>query len=346
MKRLLLTCAVSLAFVSSVTAQTRTLVENFRNVNCGNCREPDIEFEHWIEENHVNRPVDVIYYHNEITDVNDPFYKASQGDVDVRSKDLYKVSSNPRVFVQGVDAGTTVNEWKDFVQQAAGIPRQANLTFSELQSLGDNKYSFKINMTNASSQPAKLFVALTESGIVYNNTKLYLNPPSGKWDNIFRKMLPNAEGSNPSTGNIEMTLQFDLTGKNYNIANMQAIAFAQSPSPIQQGSNSFLIYGHAVQSLAPLADVAPDAPKGFSLKTMGNPFVNSTSLEVRLGGYHHLRMEMFDMTGKQVETLVNAPMTEGLYLFSPNAANLPAGTYLVNAYTDGNFAGQLKLIKQ
>jgi hypothetical protein len=347
MKRLLLWCAASLLFANltdTAWSQSRVLVENFRNVNCGNCREPDIQFEEWVHQMEGTIGVDVIYVHNEITDINDPFYKESKGDVDFRDNEIYKVGSNPRVFVQGYDAGDQLGDWKTYVQAAAAQPRPVAISISEVKSLGNNQYSFKANIQNNSGRPMAIYAALLESGIVYDNPKLYLNPPSGVWDNIFRKMLPDEDGSDPMTGSAEMTFTFDLTGKTWNIENMKAIVFAQSITAEQGAPTSYLIGGHAVQEFS-FGSVDPSVASRFSMKSVVNPTAGSPKIELRTKGHSHVRVDLIEMTGKKIETLVDNAMPEGLYIIG-SQKELVAGTYLLNAYSDGQFAGQIKIVKQ
>lgn len=352
MKRLLqfglLSIGLSLGATQSAYAQIPSvLVENYRNDNCGNCRIPDIEFEGWIEENKSNVHIDILYLHNEITDPQDPFYLESKNDVQYRSGvNFYNISSNPRVMVQGFDAGTTIGDWKTFVGFAAQQPKQATVTVSELKSLGNDQYSMKVNATNSSGQQVRVYAALMESGIIFDNQKAYGNPPSGKWDHIFRKMLPDRDGSPDFGASTEQTLTFSLADKNWNLANMQAVVFVQDVAKIS--GNSRPIYGHTVVDLSPLAQggaVEPVKLAGFSLKSLSNPFTTSAPIEVRLGQYGHLRVEMYDMTGKMISTLADNSLAEGVYEFN-TGSDLVAGTYLVNAFVDGNYAGQVKIVKQ
>lgn len=343
MKRFLQTLLLSLCLVTGVQAQPAVIIENFRNVNCGNCREPDIQFEQWLEANKSSFHADVIYYHNEITDPQDPFYLASRTDVDFRSKTFYVIPANPRVYVQGFDAQETISTWQQAVQAAAAQQSKAAVTITELESLGSNRYSFKASVVNSSGEQIKLLAALTESGINYENAKAYGNPPSGKWDNIFRKMLPDRDGSDPIGASGEQTFTFDLTGKNWDITKMKAVVFAQSVNAVN--ANSRIIWGHSVASFASL-DVAEDAPAGFSLKAVANPFTNHAPIEIRMGAYGHLRVEMIDMTGKKIATLADHSLSEGLHNFAASGIELVTGTYLINAFVDGNFAGQVKIVKQ
>jgi hypothetical protein len=344
MKRLLQFGLLSVCFASTAAyAQPSVIVENFRNVNCGNCREPDIQFEQWIEQNKSNFKVDIIYFHNEITDPQDPFYLASKTESDFRSKTFYVIDANPRVFVQGLDASTTISTWQQYVQGAAMQAPKATITVSEVKALGDNKYSFKVNVQNSSGEQVRVHAALTESGIVYNNSKLYGNPPSGKWDHIFRKMLPDRDGTDPIGASGEFTFTFDLTGKTWDILRMEAVVFAQSVNPVSGSPNSRIIWGHTVQSFG-MMDVAPSAVNGFSIKSLANPVSSSAPLEVRMAQYGHLRIEMIDMTGKKIATIADNSLPEGVYQFN-DRMEVAAGPYVVNAYVDGNFAGQVKLIK-
>jgi hypothetical protein len=348
MKRLLQLGLLSLGLYSAsateVIAQPAVLVENFRNVNCKNCRTPDFEFEAWVEENTAKYKVDMIYYHNKITDPQDPFYLASQTDVDRRSDIFYALPNDPYMYIQGFDASFTIENWKTGVDIASKQAKLAEITVSDLKSTGVDSFSMKVNVQNASGKQVRLHAALVESGIVFDNPKLYGQPRSGTWDNIFRKMLPGRDGSAPFGTSSEQVLTFNLTGKDWDLSKMKAVVFVQDVQAVSGTSRP--IYGHTVIDLAPLKGaVKPAALNGFSLTSLANPFVTSTPVKVRLGQYGHLRLEMFDMTGKKISTLADNSLPEGAYEFNVGG-ELVAGTYLVNAFVDGNYAGQVKLVKQ
>lgn len=344
MKRLLQFGLLSLCFASTTAyAQLPSvLVENFRNVNCANCREPDIQFEQWIEENKSNFNVDIIYWHNKITDPADPFYLASKAESDYRSEEFYVIDANPRVYVQGLDASTQIATWKQFVEGAATEIPKATVNVSEVKALGDNKYSFKVSVTNSSGEKVRVYAAVTESAIVYDNPKLYGNPPSGRWDHIFRKMLPLRNGAELVGTSGEFIDTLNLQSKNWDITNMEAVVFVQSENKIPN-SNSRRIWGHTVQSFA-MMDVDPSVASGFSIRSLANPVSSSAPLEVRMAQFGHLRIEMIDMTGKKIATIADNTLPEGLYQFN-DRIEFAAGAYVVNAYVDGNFVGQVKLVK-
>jgi hypothetical protein len=344
MMRLLQFGLLSLCFASTAAyAQPSVIVENFRNVNCGNCREPDIQFEQWIEQNKSNFKVDIIYFHNEITDASDPFYQATKAEVDFRNgEQFYKVDANPRVIVQGLDAGSILSDWQNYVTGAATQAPKANVIVSDLSRNGDT-VRFKVNVTNNSGEQVRVYAAVTESGIVYDNNKLYGNPPSGKWDHIFRKMLPDRDGTDPIGANGEFIFTLNLKDKPWKLEKMQAVVFAQAVNTIPQPPNSRPIWGYTVQSFGKL-DVAPSSVSGFSIRSLANPVSTSAPLEVRMAQYGHLRIEMIDMTGKKIATIADNSLPEGVYQFN-DRMELAIGAYVVNAYVDGNFAGQVKVIK-
>ncbi len=67
-----------------------------------------------------------------------------------------------------------------------------------------------------------------------------------------------------------------------------------------------------------------------------NPFVNDTDLPVFLPRDTQLRLEVFDMAGERVSTLVNATVPSGMHYFTFHAADLPAGAYVARATAEGS----------
>ncbi len=109
-----------------------------------------------------------------------------------------------------------------------------------------------------------------------------------------------------------------------------------------------------------LAAHAPNAPQtgvGVSIPEIAgtqvvmanypNPFTTQTTMQYEVAEAGQFSIKVYDMSGKMVSTLVNAPMEAGQYTADFNASTLPAGVYFAKAENaKGEVMQVLKMIKK
>jgi len=74
-----------------------------------------------------------------------------------------------------------------------------------------------------------------------------------------------------------------------------------------------------------------------------NPFNPSTSISFNIPTDGIVSLKLFDMSGKEVSTLVNEVKTAGYYSVNFNAANLTSGIYFYELRAD-NFSAVKKMM--
>ncbi|MBS1516472.1 MAG: T9SS type A sorting domain-containing protein [Bacteroidetes bacterium] len=85
-------------------------------------------------------------------------------------------------------------------------------------------------------------------------------------------------------------------------------------------------------------------PAGFSLsQNYPNPFNPSTTINFDIPEDGKVSLKMYDMSGKEVSTLVNEIKTAGYYSVSFNASNLSSGIYFYEL-NSGNFNSVKKMM--
>jgi hypothetical protein len=90
-------------------------------------------------------------------------------------------------------------------------------------------------------------------------------------------------------------------------------------------------------------DLSP-LPSKFVLKqNYPNPFNPATIISYQIPSNSLVKLEVYDMLGRKIETLVNENQHAGAYSATFNAVNLPSGTYFYRIITD-NFVQTKKLI--
>jgi hypothetical protein len=98
-----------------------------------------------------------------------------------------------------------------------------------------------------------------------------------------------------------------------------------------QGTNSTIQLGFWSEGLF-LTDVGDKSntgiPKTFDLmQNFPNPFNPSTYIEFQIANQGFVSLKVYDLLGREVNTLVNEEKPAGYYKVTWNAANLPSGIY-------------------
>ena len=77
-----------------------------------------------------------------------------------------------------------------------------------------------------------------------------------------------------------------------------------------------------------------------------NPFAGETTLEFSVQKLAHVRLEVFDLLGRRVETVVDQRFIGGAHLVRWKPGPIPNGVYFVRMLADGNPVGVQKLVRR
>lgn len=345
-KAVLLLSLVAVAFPAISPAQI--LVENFRNFDCANCKEPDENLEKFIHDS-VHFNAILIFYHNRDPFPFDPFFIASKDDVLARNS-LYGVAGNPTVQVSGFYAGSGaqyLTNWKTYIIEAHKQPKPASAEISKVYN-GDSTFTITVNYTGSSlGQPVRPYMLIAESNIVEPNSKLYGLPSSGVWNNIFRDSLAPASGDPfVLAGTKSVTFTLDARGRKWKLENLKAVTFLQSvaTAPGEPKSYPVLAVQVAPDGTFTLASVEREDLIASDRNAFPNPFSGSISIPVALRKPSHVTVRISDLLGRDVATLVNGNVAEleSAWTFTPQSQ--VAATYVASIYVDGVLAGTQKLV--
>ena len=93
--------------------------------------------------------------------------------------------------------------------------------------------------------------------------------------------------------------------------------------------------------------VCEELPEAFTLnQNYPNPFNPTTIISYELPQAASVRLEVYDMAGRQVAMLVNEQVAAGRHTVSFNAGSLSSGVYMYRLQTErGVFTRKLTLIK-
>jgi hypothetical protein len=90
-------------------------------------------------------------------------------------------------------------------------------------------------------------------------------------------------------------------------------------------------------------DVIINAPKDYNISAFPNPFNSMVKISYNVPGLSKLKIELFDISGKKIMTVLNKEYTPGgFYETIINADNLSSGTYFCRIESD-SYIKTLKL---
>ena len=92
-------------------------------------------------------------------------------------------------------------------------------------------------------------------------------------------------------------------------------------------SGLIVYYGPEV----PAGDRSLSPPRAFELSAYPNPFNPVTTVTLNVPQTGHARLEVFDITGRRLDTLADDVLPAGLRTFTVDASAWPAGIYIVRA---------------
>ncbi|MEX0843624.1 MAG: alpha-amylase family glycosyl hydrolase, partial [Balneolaceae bacterium] len=147
-------------------------------------------------------------------------------------------------------------------------------------------------------------------------------------------------GMNPTT----MTVDFTATGTWYDFFEGTTIDVTELEHPVELGLGDFKIFTTKEfetpeEGLATSGEIEPDEtalPNTFRLnQNYPNPFNPSTVISYQLAGNSEVTLEVFDMLGRKVSTLVNERKSAGSYQVNFDASNLSSGMYFYRLQAGG-----------
>jgi len=93
-----------------------------------------------------------------------------------------------------------------------------------------------------------------------------------------------------------------------------------------------------------IKNISSEVPKDFSLsQNFPNPFNPTTNIRFALPKAGFVKLAVFDILGREVETLVNEDLIAGSYNADWNASKYSSGVYFYKLETEG-FAETKKMV--
>ena len=105
------------------------------------------------------------------------------------------------------------------------------------------------------------------------------------------------------------------------------------------------IYKRPLSDIVDVKESSGEIPADFNLsRNYPNPFNPSTNLEFGISDLEFVSLKVFDISGKEVSSLVNEVLKPGNYKYRFDAIDLPSGTYFYRIETSNGFKDTKRMI--
>lgn len=248
------------------------------------------------------------------------------------------------------------------------------LTLSNVRQLGSNTLEFEIYLLNEAQQELHYFQAqysiefnpnITTFGdlnltLVNSELPNEFQPVNMKISGNVLKLSTNSmlnninqyfEISRIFPGTLIATLRLESTGHPLDIENLDfkwspkifktKIAIVQN-GRIEEITNS---NNHLINSEGRISDeIINEIPSNYSLfQNTPNPFNPETKIKYEIPKSVHVKLVVYDATGKEVQTLVNTVQNAGRYEISFNGSEFASGIYYYK-FMAGDFVATRKML--
>ena len=314
--------------ITSQAAERLVLLDNQTNTSWGGCYSADLVLDQLV----ISYPDDfvVVTYHAWWPSPGDPFYVYNIPENSARINyypphpDGYRYT--PYAFVDGVYRGYTYNSWGSWIQSRRSIESPLVITLGG--SFNSNTRDGVLDITIYAESEITLSglhvrIALCEDSLYYQASNGTL------WHNYtMRDMIPSA------------------TGEVLNISQGETVELSQefsAPDPLDLDFCYLVVWVQADQSdyevlqaakiglgdfQTSIDDELVGRPISLQLnQNYPNPFNAHTTINYALPKPSYVTIEVFDLLGRKVETLVDERQHAGYHQATWNADDFSSGVY-------------------
>jgi DNA-binding beta-propeller fold protein YncE len=157
-------------------------------------------------------------------------------------------------------------------------------------------------------------------------------------------------GYDQETGAIVETLRWDFGDGSEVFPVPRSLAFSPDGETLYVGAFATglpavqkFVYTDAVS----IVDSRSDVPAGYALgQNYPNPFNPTTNIEFSIPQASDVTLKVYDITGREIATLVNQSMGAGTHTAQFDAANVSSGMYIYRMVANGyTLSGKMMLVK-
>ncbi len=224
-------------------------------------------------------------------------------------------------------------------------------------SIADTTFNiFDLSQKGVFSNSGDIYVAVGSGGRIYKSTDIGLTwqQKSSGTTNTLRSVYFHTLDSGIAVGDngtVRLTTNGGETwytdgffnspsSRNYRFVNLVNNTFRT----FMAGSDSlFYVSGDPI-TITGVNSSSTEVPNAYSLsQNYPNPFNPQTNIRFSLSQPGNVKLIIFDITGRELEIVVNEKLSAGSYNYDWNAANYPSGVYFYKLQA-GNFVETKKMI--
>ncbi len=338
-----------LYLISSISfgqEQRKVLIEVFTNSHCPQCPPALTALTSFEYNDSSAKHVSFIFYHMSFPYSDDPLYQANTPDPSARNNYYGPFSGTPDAFFDGKVQPNSYNTWGGTLDGLVSISSPFKIILSGITDSG--KINLKAEITrNGDISQTDLVIHFV---VVENIHYLGRNGVS-RHENVMRKMLPSPEGEslsieNNQTKEVDKAIDLD---NSWNPDSLKVVVFVQSTSTKEVYQSETIKY----LDLGTATDVVENktgTPSKFYLEqNYPNPFNPSTKINYYIPEQSRVRINVYNILGKQIAELTNNIKPAGNYNLTWNAADLSSGLYFltveaVSLRSGNKFTKTIKMI--
>ncbi|MBK9096983.1 MAG: Omp28-related outer membrane protein [bacterium] len=316
--------------------ERKVLAEVFTNSHCPLCPPA-----HNVIESYLNGPngdrISFIFYHMIYPYSDDPLYWESQEGSDARDNFYNPVSATPQGWFDGTHQGST-NGWTTSLNNLVATQSPLKILLSGSKSSNQIYINAELTRTgNISDNDLVIHFIVVEDLFFDGRNSI------SHHKHVMRKMLPTPAGHSFSIGinettNIPQTIELDPI---WDSDSLSVVVFIQSAGSKTVYQSDTISYDELT-----VTNVENDnsSPSEFELnQNYPNSFNPSTTISWQSPVGSWQTLIVFDLLGREVETLVDEFKPAGSYEVEWNAYGLPSGIYFYRLNAD-NYSNTKKLI--
>jgi hypothetical protein len=185
-------------------------------------------------------------------------------------------------------------------------------------------------------------------------TGIYRSTDGGTWTQIGLSPLSvlsiGVSGNNIFAGTSNGVYLSTNNGTNWIIKNQgfstvpHIEAFLISNNYIFAGTEDALVWRRSLAEIIGIKNISTEIPSGFSLsQNYPNPFNPTTTIKFDIPKNEFVKLVVFDILGREVQTLVNEKLQPGTYEAAFDATSLNSGVYFYKLETT-NYSETKKML--